>query len=69
MQILCSPQQLEAAKQDSRVMVLPLVFDPSPLPQQVIDAYANRGATAGMSLAVLLSMLAAAEPVFGQVIA
>ena len=65
-QILCSPQQLEAAKQDPRIIVLPLVFDPSPLPQKVIDSYADRGAVAGMSLAALLAHLAETDPVYGH---
>jgi len=64
--MLTSPQQMEAAKQDSRVTVLPLPFDPSPLPQQVTDTYASWGATTGMSFGALLSKLSETEPIFGQ---
>jgi hypothetical protein len=65
-QMQCDSHQLEAAAQDPRVLVLPLAFDPSPLPQQVIDVYASWGATTGMSLGALLSTLASVEPIFGH---
>lgn len=64
--MLCAPQQIEAARQDPRVLVLPLTIDPSPLPQQVTDVYASWGATTGMSLGVLLAKLTDAEPAFGS---
>jgi hypothetical protein len=65
-QMQCDPHQIEAAAQDPRVLVLPLIFDPSALPQQVTDAYASMGATSGMSLGSLLAKLAETEPVFGH---
>lgn len=65
-QMLCDAHQLEAAAQDPRVIVLPLTFDPSPLPQQVTDNYTTWGATAGMSLGALLAKLAVAEPTFAN---
>src|SRR5581483_9638890 len=49
------PHQIEAAKQDNRLVVCPLVFDPSPAPAVVITAYANMGATSGMSMGALLA--------------
>ncbi|HLH35990.1 MAG TPA: hypothetical protein VKX41_15060 [Alloacidobacterium sp.] len=57
--------QIDAAKQDPRLVVCPLVFDPSPAPAAVISAYASMGAVSGMSMGALLATLAAAEPVFG----
>lgn len=65
-QMLANAHQLEAAKQDQRVLVLPITMDPTPLPQQVTDNYASWGATTGMSLAALLCKLAETEPVFGN---
>jgi len=65
-QMLCDSHQLDAAVQDPRVLVLPLVFDPTPLPQQVTDTYTSWGATTGMSLGALLAKLAETEPVFGH---
>ena len=44
-QMLANAHQLEAAKQDQRVLVLPITMDPTPLPQQVTDNYASWGAT------------------------
>jgi hypothetical protein len=61
-----SPMQIAACKQDPRVMVCPLVFDPTPLPQAVIDAYASWGATLGMTMGALLATLAEVEPIFGH---
>jgi hypothetical protein len=58
------PHQIEAAKQDSRLVVCPLVFDPSPVPAAIITAYSSMGATSGMSMGALLATLAAAEPIF-----
>lgn len=65
-QMQCDLQQIEAAAQDSRVLVLPLLFDPTALPQTVIDTYSAMGATSGMSLAALLAKLAESEPVYGH---
>jgi hypothetical protein len=65
-QMLASPHQIDAAAQDPRVIVCPLVFDPSPLPKQVTDAYASWGASEGMSLAALIAKLAATEPLFAH---
>ena len=64
-QMLADSHQIAAAGQDPRIVVCPLLFDPSPLPEAVINAYTSWGATAGMSLAALLAKLHAAEPVFG----
>jgi hypothetical protein len=60
-----SPVQLEAIQQDPRIVVCPLVFDPTPLSQQIIDAYADKGAALGMSMGALLAMLAETEPLYG----
>jgi len=57
--------QIEAAKQDPRLIVCPYLFDPSPLPDAVIQAYASFGAIAGMSMGVLVAMLADIEPIYG----
>jgi hypothetical protein len=65
-QMYTSALQIEAAKQDPRVVVCPLLFDPSPVPQAVIDAYTSWGATSGMSMGALLTKLAAKEPVFAH---
>lgn len=67
-QILCDAHQLDAAAQDPRIVVCPLVFDPAPLPQKVIDAYASWGAVPGMSMGALLAKLAEAEPAFTHVL-
>jgi hypothetical protein len=65
-QTQCDPHQLEAAGQDTRVIVLPLTYDPAAVPAQVIAAYASMGATAGMSMGSLLSTLALTEPTYAQ---
>lgn len=65
-EMMTTPHQLDAAKQDPRVTVCPNLFDPSPLPQAVTDAYATRGATTGMSMGALMSMLGEIEPNFTQ---
>jgi len=64
--MLCNAHQIDAAAQDSRVLVLPQLYDPSALPAAVITAYSSWGATTGMSLAQLLVQLAKTEPLFGQ---
>jgi hypothetical protein len=64
-QVLADTNQLAAAAQDPRVIVCPLLYDSTPLPKQITDAYASQGATAGMSLGSLIATLASAEPVFG----
>lgn len=61
-----SPQQIEAAQQDPRIVVCPQVYDPAPLPASVIQAYADKGAIAGMSLGMLLSLLGTIEPLFAE---
>jgi hypothetical protein len=64
-----SPVQIEAAKQDPRVLVCPLTFDPSPVDQRIIDAYTSRGAATGMSMGALMAKLCETEPCFGQTFA
>jgi hypothetical protein len=64
--MLCDPHQAEAAAQDSRVLVLPQIYDTSALPQAVTDAYTSWGATTGMSLSALLVQLAKSEPIFAN---
>jgi hypothetical protein len=59
------PHQVDAAGGDARVVVCPLVFDPSAVASAVIDAYSSWGATAGMSMGALLAKLASVEPIFG----
>jgi len=63
-QMACGQHQLEAAKQDHRVIVLPALFDRSTLPAAVIEAYASWGAAADMDLATLLAKLGETEPLF-----
>jgi hypothetical protein len=63
-QVLCDSNQIAAAAQDNRVIVCPLLYDPSPLPQTITDAYAAQGATPGMSIGALISKLASTEPVY-----
>ena len=67
-QILCNTNQIEAARQDPRIIVCPLLFDPTPLEQTIIDAYASQGAKAGMSLGALIATLAEIEPNYGVTI-
>jgi hypothetical protein len=62
-QLSADLHQLEAAKSDDWVVVIPNMY--SPLPQQVVDAYSGIGATDGMTLAQLLDVLTAIEPLFG----
>jgi hypothetical protein len=64
-QIMIDPAQVAAAKQDDRIVVCPLLFDPSPAPQQVVDTYASWGVTAGMSMGALIAKLCEKEPCFG----
>jgi hypothetical protein len=65
-QMLSTPMQMQAAKEDPRVLCLPLLFDPSPVADIVIETYASWGAVTGMSLGALLGTLAAIEPVFAK---
>ena len=60
--------QLEALKEDPRCVVLPNLYDPTPVPAQVVTAYAADGVTAGMSLAQVIAQLEVAEPAFGAVV-
>jgi hypothetical protein len=62
--VQCFPMQVEAAKQDPRIVLCPLLFDPQPIPAQVAEAYADKGATPTMSMGALISMLAETEPLF-----
>lgn len=61
-----SGAQTEAARQDSRVVVCPLAFDPSPVPKAITDAYAGQGAAEGMSMGALLAALSEWMPAFGH---
>jgi hypothetical protein len=65
-QMLTTPQQIEASKDDPRVLVMPQLYDPTPLPQIVTDTYADWGATAGMTAGALIAKLEETEPVFGH---
>lgn len=66
--INCDGHQVEAAKQDSRITVCPLLFDASALPQTIIDAYASMGATTGMSIGTLIATLAESVPVYANML-
>ena len=65
-ELLSDPQRMEAAGQDSRIVVCPAEADPQPVAETVITAYADRGATSGLSMAALLAVLAAGEPRFAR---
>lgn len=64
--MLTNPLPMAAAALDPRVLVMPYLWDPAPVPAAVTTAYAAMGATAGMSLAQLLAKLAQTEPIFAQ---
>lgn len=57
----CLPQQIEAAKLDPRVCVIPEI---GAIPQSVVAAYSAMGAKAGMGIQDLLAKLAEVEPLF-----
>jgi hypothetical protein len=59
-----SSMQLAAAAQDPDVLLMPLIFDPSPVPQILVDTYAARGVTTGMSMAQVICKLSESEPRF-----
>jgi hypothetical protein len=61
--------QLEALREDPRCVVLPQIYDPSPVPTAVVTAYAQDGVKAGMSLAQVIEQLSIAEPAFSAVTA
>ena len=65
-EIWSAAHQLDAATQDDRIVLCPYLFDPSPLPDKVIAAYAAQGAKAGMSMGTLLASLAEIEPIFAH---
>jgi hypothetical protein len=65
-EIWAGAHQLDAAKQDSRVVICPYLFDPSPLPDVVIQAYTPFGAKDGMSMGALLAALCEVEPIYGH---
>jgi hypothetical protein len=65
-EIWAGAHQLDAAKQDDRLIVCPYLFDPSALTQTVIDAYATYGAKPGMSMGLLLATLCEVEPIYGH---
>lgn len=65
-EIWAAAHQLDAAKQDHRVLVCPYLFDPTPLAETVIEAYAAYGAKAGMSMGSLLALLCEVEPIYGH---
>src|SRR5581483_4448750 len=60
-QMLCDPHQIEAAKQDHRIVYL---SPTGQLPKAVIDAYEKFGAKPQMDLATLLTVLSEHEPRF-----
>lgn len=41
------PHQVDAAAQDTRLVVCPLVFDPSVIPSEVVSTYASWGGNGG----------------------
>jgi hypothetical protein len=62
-----TPHQIDAARQDDRVIVCPLEVDPRPVDQRITDAYSSwPGVESGMSMGALLATLADKEPVFGH---
>jgi hypothetical protein len=62
-----TPHQIDAAKQDDRVIVCPAESDPRPLDQRIIDAYSSwPGIESGLSMGALLATLADKEPVFDK---
>jgi hypothetical protein len=63
-EMLTSVHQIEAARQDPRVTVCPTAMSPTPVPQNIIDAYASWGATPGMTMGQLLATLAEQEPMY-----
>lgn len=65
-QMLTTPHQIQAAVPDPRVIIMPQMYDATPLPQAVIGTYAKWGATAGMSFGTLLAKLEETEPTFGH---
>src|SRR5579875_1240894 len=65
-EIWAGAHQLDAAKQDDRIVLCPHLFDPSAAPDQVISAYAPLGAKAGMCMGSLLSALSDIEPIFAH---
>lgn len=65
-EIWLATQQVDAAKQDDRIILCPHLFDPSPLPDEVIAAYEPYGAKAGMSMGALLSALSDIEPIYSH---
>jgi hypothetical protein len=67
-QVYLNQQQVEATGTDDRIIVCPLMFDPRPVPSQVIDAYSSQGATSGMSIAALLATLSDTESRYGHAI-
>lgn len=60
------PHQLDAAKQDDRVIVCPYLFDATPLSDTVTGAYSAFGAKPGMSMGSLLALLCDLEPIYGH---
>ena len=64
--IMATHIQVAAASQDPRVVVYPMMFDPSPVPTQVVTAYSAMGATTGMSMGGLIAKLCKAESAYGH---
>jgi hypothetical protein len=64
-EIYTDTHRIKGMKKNPKMIVLPLLFDPRPLPQEAIDAYASKGAVPGMSMGALLAMLAEDEPLYG----
>lgn len=56
--------QLQAAQQDPRLIVLPSMYDPAPIPEAIAAALEQYGVTAGMSQIEMLKKLGEVEPQF-----
>jgi hypothetical protein len=62
---MMTADQLQAAQQDPRLIVLPSMLDTtSPLPAEITSALADYGVTAGMTQMQLLNKLGEVEPQF-----
>jgi hypothetical protein len=60
--ILTSVHQIEAARQDDRVLVCPMGNQNVPL--EVVDAYSYKGITLGMTMYQVFDKLAETEPLY-----
>ena len=60
--------QIDACKLDPDVVVLPQLFSSAAVPDAAITAYADWGATKGMTLGDFLLKLSETEPAYGALI-